>query len=431
MANTTTRERPAQREDMARPAPTDNLPAVPEKKKHPIVAFREYMDERMATLQSALPPHVSKNLFCSVVMSALQRKPELLKCTKQSLWNACILAAQDGLLPDGREGAIVPYGENAQGKRVAEIATWMPMVEGLRKKARNSGEIASWEVNIVRARDAFHVSLGDDAKIIHEPYFGADEPGEVVGAYSIATLSDGTKMRDVMTIRDIKKIQAKSRAKNGPWSDATFFPEMCRKTMARRHYKQLPKSSELDKMIERDDKAFGLDLDADDQVDQRKVQRLGSVSAAFDQFAGPEHQPDDEPTGTQDDAPEGDSFGEFDDSAGDPQPSRADEKEAAAKAKPAAAPAPTPDDASPADDAGVDDDARYWPEGQIPTDADEYQFYAETKIAAFASADEIGPWWRSEDERRLRNDCRVTKDVFEALQAAAKARATALRKGGA
>lgn len=350
---------------MPKPAPADNFPAEHGKAKHPIVAFREYIDERMPTLQSALPPHISPKLFASVVMSAMQRKPELLKCTKQSLWNACVLAAQDGLLPDGREGAIVPYGENADGKRVAEIATWMPMVEGFRKKARNSGEIAAWEVNLVRARDKFHVTLGDAAAIIHEPYFGAEEPGAVVGAYSIATLRDGTKMRDVMTIREINQIKSKSRAKNGPWGDPIFFPEMCRKTMARRHYKQLPKSTELDKMIERDDRSFGLDNDDTEQVEQRRAQRIGSVSAAFDRFA-------DGPT--------------------------------------------------------IDEDARRWPLDQTPNNEDDYQFFAETKIETFANVAEMETWWRGEEQRKLRNACDVKKATFDQIVAFAKAHADKLRK---
>lgn len=412
--NTKTKDHAQERANatMVRPAPSNNLPAESKKAKHPVVAFKEYMDERMETLRNALPPYISEKLFASVVMSAMQRKPELMKCTKQSLWNACILAAQDGLLPDGREGAIVPYGENIDGKRAAEIATWMPMVEGFRKKARNSGEIAAWEVNLVRARDKFHVTLGDDAAILHEPYFGADDPGAVVGAYSIATLRDGTKMRDVMTIREISQIRSKSRAKNGPWGDPIFFPEMCRKTMARRHYKQLPKSSELDKMIERDDRAFGLDNDEADQVEQHRAQRIGSVSAAFDRFA-------DGPTidhGAADDA--ADNF------ADDAPPIAEDNAGAVQEEKPAEAAKP---EQEVADHAGIDEDARQWPLDQMPNNEDDYQFFAETKIETFKNIAEIETWWRSDEQRKLRADCDVKKATFDQIVAFGKAHANKLR----
>src|SRR3546814_5627432 len=90
-------------------------------------------------------------------------------------------AAQDGLLPDGREGAIVPF----KGK-----ASWMPMVAGIMKKVRNSGEIADWNAHAVYENDEFDYLLGDDQRIYHKPTMG--DPGQVVGAYSIVKLKDGT-----------------------------------------------------------------------------------------------------------------------------------------------------------------------------------------------------------------------------------------------
>lgn len=475
---TTTRERTAQDQQQASPAPRDNLPA--QQQKHPLVAFKSYMDERMASLVQALPPHISPNAFTSVVLTALQRKPDLLKCTRQSLWNACILAAQDGLLPDGREGAIAPYGESTNGQRSAEIATWMPMVEGYRKKARNSGEISKWEVNVVRARDVFKVSLGDNAEIVHEPYFGIEEPGPVVGAYSIATLRDGSVMRDVMTIRDIEKIKAKSKAQRGPWSDATFFPEMCRKTMARRHYKQLPHSSEMDKMIERDDQEFGLDDPNSAQaVADRSARRLTSTSAAFDQFAHPgptiDHDPDTgEIDGTDDSCdPPADEFADNDppqngrkptggiDRAAQQQENRASgkQREPAKEAKqtpsePKQEPQKQPDPPTQEDpdydglddeDSATDDGGEAgdrFPPGMTPTTEPEYVSYVGTKLADWDSktefdtgtsqilgADGIASWWKSKGERDLRTACGVQETTFHDLLGKCRERAAEIRKG--
>src|SRR3546814_14437724 len=93
-------------------------------------------------------------------------------------------AAQDGLLPDGREGAIVPF----KGK-----ASWMPMVAGIMKKVRNSGEIADWNAHAVYENDEFDYLLGDDQRIYHKPTMG--DPGQVVGAYSIVKLKDRLEER--------------------------------------------------------------------------------------------------------------------------------------------------------------------------------------------------------------------------------------------
>ena len=55
-----------------------------------------------------LPPDVSPDKFREVALAAIRRMPGLVSCNRQSLFNALINAAQDGLMPDGREAAIVP-----------------------------------------------------------------------------------------------------------------------------------------------------------------------------------------------------------------------------------------------------------------------------------------------------------------------------------
>lgn len=453
-ATKTADNRQAPQQQAPQQAPAGNLPASQQpKKENALVAFKAHLDERMGELSFALPSHISPERFQRIALTALQRKPDLLKCTKQSLWNACLLAAQDGLMPDGREGAIVPYGENAQGKKQADIATWMPMIEGLRKKARNSGEIANWEVHAVRARDVFDHELGDNAFILHKPYFGPEEPGEVIGAYSIATLRDGTKSRDVMSIRDILKIKAKSKASNGPWSDPTFFPEMCKKTVARRHYKQLPHSSDLDDMMQRDDQAFGLDDRSEDQIEQRQNRRLGSTAATFDQFAGSgssafiEHQQeDDQQPGSDEEAaaafadddqgtdqqqaeqpkedPKPDAGKKEDPASSGPQGGQQQPDNAAKPqpdAKGAAATNPANDTPGSAPEQSANDDRR-WPNGAVPSDPDEYEHYAETKIGDFTEGPAVSAWWKSKEETDLRKACNVSKALFDALQAKAQAR---------
>lgn len=289
MARTTATADRTQTNQAPRQAPRDNLPAQQQsqqKPPNPLVQFREYVQDRMATLEDALPPTITPKRFVSVVMTALQNKPSLLACTFPSLWNACIRAAQDGLLPDGREGAIAPYGENSGGKRVAEIATWMPMVEGYRKKVFEAGHVHSWEVNVVYEKDEFDYELGDNAFIRHKPYIGGEASGGIVGAYSRAKLANGEVVREVMSAYQIMQVKAKSKAGNGPWQDQAFFPEMCKKVVARRHYKQLPHSESMDAMIARDDEEHGLLDTADTPPIARPERRRLSPMATMDAYAG-------------------------------------------------------------------------------------------------------------------------------------------------
>lgn len=219
---------------------------VATKQPNAVAIVRTELERMGDQFRAALPAHIPVERFQRVIMTALQNSPDLIKCERASLWNSAMKAAQDGLLPDGREGAIVPY----QGK-----AQWLPMVAGIRKKVRNSGELSTWDVHAVYEKDHFEFELGDAPFIRHKPSLDADK-GKLIAVYSVATLKGGEKSRDVMSAADVEKIRAKSRAQKGPWSDPTFYPEMAKKTVARRHSKVLPMSSDLDDLIRRDDHLY-------------------------------------------------------------------------------------------------------------------------------------------------------------------------------
>lgn len=214
---------------------------------NPVAVVRAQLQQMEGEFSNALPAHIPVERFTRVVMTAIQNNADLLNCSRRSLWNSAMKAAQDGLLPDGREGAIVPYKGEAQ---------WMPMIAGIRKKVRNSGEIATWDVQAVYANDAFEFELGDDPFIRHKPALG--NRGKMIAVYSIATLKSGEKSRDVMGIEEVEAIRAISRSKNGPWANPTFYPEMAKKTVARRHSKVLPMSTDLDDLIRRDDDLYDM-----------------------------------------------------------------------------------------------------------------------------------------------------------------------------
>lgn len=211
-----------------------------------MAVFRDDLSKMSAQLQSALPQHMPVERFVRVLLTAVQQNDQLLNCDRRSLWNACMRAAQDGLLPDGREGAIVPY----QGK-----AQWLPMVGGIRKKARNSGEIATWDVHAVHERDAFEFELGDEPFIRHKPCLDGD-PGALVAVYSTCTMKSGEKSRDVMSRFAVDRIRkmSKTQRADSPWN--THYDEMAKKTVAKRHAKVLPTSADLDDLIRRDDDIY-------------------------------------------------------------------------------------------------------------------------------------------------------------------------------
>jgi len=232
--------------------------AVAEKEKNPLLVLNDQLEKRAAQFQAALPAHIPVERFKRVILTAVQMNPALAAADRQTLWNSAMRAAQDGLLPDGREAAMVIYKtkmKDANGREFwVDAVQYMPMIAGIRKKVRNSGEIATWDAQVVHEKDHFEFELGDDPYIKHKPFMGGNR-GKVIAAYSVATLKTGEKSREVMTVEQIERVRAMSKAKDrGPWVD--HYEEMCRKTVARRHSKVLPMSTDLDDLIRRDDDLY-------------------------------------------------------------------------------------------------------------------------------------------------------------------------------
>lgn len=222
------------------------LAAREETRANPVTVFRQSLDQMAGQLKMALPSHISVEKFQRVATTAVQTNPDLLdgsKVNRNSLFGALVRAAQDGLLPDGREGAIIPFKGKAQ---------WMPMVAGIMKKVRNSGEIASWDAFPVFEKDEFERLLGDDQRIYHKPYEAGD-PGQVIGAYSIVTFKDGTKSKDYLPRWRIEKAREQNPIGKNSLMWTKFYDEGAVKTVIRHHAKRLPMSTDIEAIFSRDD----------------------------------------------------------------------------------------------------------------------------------------------------------------------------------
>jgi recombination protein RecT len=228
---------------------------------------------------------ISPAKFIRTVMTAVNMDPYLVNANRASLMNAALKCATDGLLPDGRDAALVPFDGHV---------TYMPMVAGIRKKVRRTGEITLWDVREVHAKDSFGYELGDEPFIHHKPWLpkpiekGAEEneadyaarlrrhvdPGPVTHVYSIAKLKGGDVSRDVMTRLEVEIVRDTYARKNrkGEFSPAwrKSFGQMACKTVVRRHSKVLPMSSDLEALIHRDDNQYELDRPPNERIEAPK-----------------------------------------------------------------------------------------------------------------------------------------------------------------
>jgi recombination protein RecT len=211
----------------------------------PFTALKTQLEERADQYAAALPSTIKPERFTRTVLTAVTQNPQLLECHRGSLLLACMKCAQDGLVPDGREAALVIFRDKTKGK----VAQYLAMVGGVRKMVLQSGEVSVFEQHVVYDNDIFDVRFGSDAMIDHRPYLKG-ERGAPVAVYSVAIMRDGYKSFEVMTVEDVDKVRDVSRTRDtGPWKQ--WYEEMAKKTVAKRHAKMLPLSSE--RAIPRDD----------------------------------------------------------------------------------------------------------------------------------------------------------------------------------
>ncbi len=205
--------------------------------------FATDLDNYESQIAAALPSHISVDKFKRVATTAVSRNPDLYtKGDKRALFNACVQCASDGLLPDGREAALVMFKGKPQ---------YLPMVAGVIKRMRNSGDVIAVDSQVIHQNDHFDYQLGDDARITHKPTLG--DPGKVIGAYAIITLASGERLREVMSVAQIDKVRAVSRASrdDSPWNQ--WYGEMARKTVLKRCAKRAPTTPDLERLLSRDD----------------------------------------------------------------------------------------------------------------------------------------------------------------------------------
>ncbi|KMO28550.1 recombinase RecT [Methylobacterium aquaticum] len=285
---------------------------VAQQRQQAAVAFRGDFQRMSGEIAAALPPHIPPERFMRVVVTAVNGDPALLAADRKSLFESSMRAAQDGLLPDKREGALVIFSGRVQ---------WMPMITGILKKVRNSGELVSIGAHVAYENDRFAYVLGDEERIEHEPKLDGPR-GKPRAAYAIAKTKDGGIYREVMSLEDIEKVRKVSRAANkGPWVD--WWEEMARKTVLRRLAKRLPMSSDMDDLLRRDDELYDFGRRGQnerpfqpvanplaDQIEHR-VEEAGAMAGGGDDdadaFEG-EDATDDADTQAEDDFPGNDAI---------------------------------------------------------------------------------------------------------------------------
>jgi recombination protein RecT len=217
-------------------------------------------EQELAKILSATT--VNRDAFMATAIVAVKRNPDLLRCDRRTLHNAVTAAAQDGLMPDGKEGVIIPQWEKIKvnGREQSILtARWQPMIHGIRKRARELGDVII-DAQVVHDNDYFDWAQGDNPHIDHKPEHRG-ERGPMICAYAIFRKGNEILHREVMLAYQIDAVKSISKQPNGVmWKN--FEDEAWRKSVVRRGIKSVPSCPEkLRTIIERFDDLHTVDPD--------------------------------------------------------------------------------------------------------------------------------------------------------------------------
>jgi recombination protein RecT len=213
-----------------------------------------WLNAQVERLRGVQNEYLDASRAVVLAKAVLLKVPTLALCSRDTLYRCLSDVVALGLEP-GREAHLIPREERKNGNPTGHwYCTLIVDYKGLIAVALRSENIQAIEARVVFKRDKFEYTAGDNESIVHVPYLGSDanrDPGDVLCAYAIAHLANGRKMRDVMTLNELRAIRHMSSNANGDnWTDPYKALEMMRKCPVRRLFKYLPFPPKLKPTIE-------------------------------------------------------------------------------------------------------------------------------------------------------------------------------------
>lgn len=259
-----------------------------ERQLTPVQHMQQMIDRESVRneIEAVLPKGITIDKFARIAKTAIANNPELADAEPASLMNSLVRCGQDGLVPDGREAAMVTFKTKVkQGGQEVWVpkAQYMPMVDGILKRARMSGEITVIAAKPVYAGDEFDYWMDEEGEHLnYRPKLrGAENRGDLQLVFAFARLSNGELVVETMTRDEIEKVRKASKnSDSGPWKD--WYDRMALKAVLHRHARRLPNASEVMELTGRD--GFMYDFEPKDVTPKRD---------ALPERAEPEPMPDD------------------------------------------------------------------------------------------------------------------------------------------
>lgn len=197
---------------------------------------------------------IDSSRFIAITITNVQLHPsrdDLEAADRLSLYNSILKAASDGLMLDGREAALFVN----RHKKVE----YRPMVQGLVKLARKSGEIVSISSEVVYSNDEFKLGFNiDGVDFFHLPCW-TSERGDPILVWATVKLTSGEVLARAYSKKRIDSIATRSGvpANYNP-KIGKDWEEWWRKAAIRNILKYAPKSTSLEQALQKADDEFDL-----------------------------------------------------------------------------------------------------------------------------------------------------------------------------
>jgi len=214
-------------------------------KKDVVDVVGKKVQEFVSKGELCLPPNYSVENAMKSAWLILQntfdreKRPVLQVCTRDSVANALLDMAVQGLNPAKKQGYFIAYGQQLTFQR-SYFGTM-----AVTKRVAGAKDIFA---EIVYKGDEFEYTIERGNKIItkHVQRIENVDPNNIIAAYCTIIFEDDRQFTDIMTWLEIQK--AWSKSKMDPQKEGSthkeFAQEMCRKTVINRACKRYLNSSD-------------------------------------------------------------------------------------------------------------------------------------------------------------------------------------------
>lgn len=237
-------------------------------------------------LDNAIPPAIKKVLtpdrMTRLAVTAMRQVKNLDKCTYPSIAGALMVAAQLGLEPCTplQHCYLIP---RKNGRTKEYEATFQLGYQGMLDLAYRTETVKSVTAKAVFLNDEFVYEEGLEDRLIHRPRINGDR-GPIIAYYAVIKFINGGHAFDVASVDEMVAHMDRFAPRDyetnkvtGPW--VSDFDEMAKKTMIRRLFKYMRKSTDIvakavlydDRVVDRDTTTAELRPQFEEQLPRAQI----------------------------------------------------------------------------------------------------------------------------------------------------------------